>query len=83
MASHFILDRDTSRSLSLANLNETVSVGDTAVSLHTLGGVFLAPQNSEVLTKFSFSGGGGDSGHHIPQILEWGHSSNASKNLPA
>ena len=37
--------------------NETVSMGDTAVSLHILGeGVFLVTQNSksQVLTKFSF-----------------------------
>ena len=27
---------------------------------------------SQVLTKFSFLGRGGFSGHHIPQILEWG-----------
>ena len=47
--------------------NETVSLGDTAISLHTLpvvtflgGGVFLASQNSkcQVLANFSFSEGG-------------------------
>ena len=50
------------RSLRLQQVsNETVSVGDTAVSLHSVGGVilgFLACQNPkcQVLTKFSFSG---------------------------
>ena len=44
--------------------NETVSVGDTVVSLHTRGGgggVFLAARNSksQVLTKISFPGEGG------------------------
>ena len=42
--------------------NETVSVGDTVVSLHTRGGgVFLAARNSksQVLTKISFPGRGG------------------------
>ena len=50
------------------------------------GEVFLATQNSksQVLTKFSFPGGWGYSGHHIPQVLEWGHLRNfAPKILPA
>ena len=66
--------------------NETVSLGDTAISLHTPaptpvilegGGTldqlkFKVPQSGQV---FIF-GGRGYSGHHIPQILEWGHSKN-------
>ena len=52
----------------MAEVNETVSLGDTVISLHTLqlqvflgAGVFLGSQNSkcQVLDNFSFSAGGG------------------------
>ena len=57
--------------------NGTVSVRDTVLSLHTPWGVIWtnSSPNSLILAKFSF-GGGGYSGHHIPQILAWGHSRN-------
>ena len=52
------------------NVTRQYPWGDTAVSLQTLGGGFLATQNSksQVLTKFHYPGGGGG--------VFWTHSSN-------
>ena len=61
--------------------SETVSVGDNAVSPHTPA-MFLGEGDSCQLktqspeSRPNFHWGGGYSGHHIPHILEWGHSRN-------
>ena len=67
---HFIRSSESDFACKIGDTqsNETVSLGDTAISLHTLpvvtfvwgGGVFLASQNSkcQVLANFSFSEGG-------------------------
>ena len=54
--------------------NETVSWGDTGISLHKLrgGGVFWSSQNSKYqdLANFSFGGGGGEV-FLSSQIVNW------------
>ena len=58
----------------LASQNSKVPSPDQIFS--SRDGVVWTKSNpkSKVLTKFSFREGGGESGHHIPQIFQWGHS---------